>query len=148
MIYKRGKKYWYKFTFNGLTVRQSTRQGNDKVARQMEAAHRTSLAKGEVGLREKKVPPTLGEFCANRLEIWAKATFATTVPKNFAWFHDNIRVINKTSRLAGLRLNAITNESVSEFAAGRLQQGYAVSTVNSTIRVIRRALKRRWSGAS
>jgi len=35
-------------------VRESSKQGNDKVARQMEAAHRTSLAKGEVGIREKK----------------------------------------------------------------------------------------------
>ena len=140
MIYKRGKKYWYKFVFNGQVIRQSTKQGNDKVARQMEAAHRTSLAKGEVGIREKKTIPTLGEFCAKRLEPWAEATFAATVPKNFAWFHDNIRVITKTSRLAALRLDAITNESISEFASFRLQRGYAVSTVNSTIRVIRRTL--------
>ena len=37
-------------------------QGNDKVARQMEAAHRTSLAKGEVGIREKKSCPCLINF--------------------------------------------------------------------------------------
>lgn len=42
--------YWYKFMWNGKLVRESTKQGNDKVARQMEAAHRTSLAKGEVGI--------------------------------------------------------------------------------------------------
>jgi len=58
-IYKRGDVYWYKFQFNGTLVRESTRQGNDKVARQMEAAHRTSLAKGEVGIRDKKTVPTL-----------------------------------------------------------------------------------------
>ena len=44
-IYKRGKTYWYKFMFQGQLVRESTKQGNDKVARQMEAAHRTRLAK-------------------------------------------------------------------------------------------------------
>ena len=60
MIYKRGKVYWYKFQWNGKLVRESTKQGNDKVARQMEAAHRTSLAKGEVGIREKKRAPTMG----------------------------------------------------------------------------------------
>jgi hypothetical protein len=47
-IYKRGAVYWYKFQWKGALVRESTKQGNDKVARQMEAAHRTSLAKGEV----------------------------------------------------------------------------------------------------
>ena len=41
-IYKRGEVYWYKFMWQGASVRESTKQGNDKVARQMEAAHRTS----------------------------------------------------------------------------------------------------------
>ena len=44
MIYKRGHVYWYKFSFGGQSIRQSTRQGNDKVARNMESAHRARLA--------------------------------------------------------------------------------------------------------
>jgi hypothetical protein len=32
------------------------------IAEQMEAAHKTSLAKGEVGIREKKPAPTIAEF--------------------------------------------------------------------------------------
>jgi hypothetical protein len=38
----------------------------------MEAAHRTSLAKGEVGIREKKKAPTFVEFCSQRIEPHAK----------------------------------------------------------------------------
>ena len=141
MIYKRGKKiYWYKFKWNGKQIRESTKQTNDKIARQMESAHRTSLAKGEVGIREKQKVPTLAEFCTQRLEPWAKATFYSTVPKNFAWFHDNIKVICAAPKLAPLLLDGLTNEVVSEFAAGRIRRGYAVATVNSTIRVLRRAL--------
>src|SRR5882672_8111986 len=92
-LYKRGEVYWYKFMFNGQRIRESTRQGNDKVARQMEAAHRTSLAKGEVGIRDKKTVPTLADFCKSRLEPWAKATFEQTVPNSWLWFKNNIRVI-------------------------------------------------------
>ena len=66
MIYKRGGTYWYKFVWHGKLVRESTKQGNDKVARQMESAHRTSLAKGEVGIREKKPVPTLASFLTDR----------------------------------------------------------------------------------
>ena len=44
MIYKRGKFYWYKFMWDGKLVRESTRQGNDKAARNMEADRRTQLA--------------------------------------------------------------------------------------------------------
>jgi hypothetical protein len=38
-----GKYYWYKFTWLGKLVRESTKQGNDKLARNIESAHRTSL---------------------------------------------------------------------------------------------------------
>jgi hypothetical protein len=76
MIYKRGgKTYWYKFMWQGKVIREPTKQGNDKVARQMESAHRTSLAKGLVGIREQKPCPTLSEFIDCRFEPWAKATF-------------------------------------------------------------------------
>ena len=61
-IYKRGNVYWYKFMWQGKMIGESSKQGNDKVARNMESAHRTSLAKGEVGSREKKLVPTLKEF--------------------------------------------------------------------------------------
>src|SRR5262249_13191429 len=64
--------YWYKFMWDGKLIRESTKQRNDKVARQMEAAHRTSLATGEVGIRERKPVPTLSEFCSKRIEPWAK----------------------------------------------------------------------------
>ena len=63
------------------------------------------------------------------------------MPKNFAWFHDNVRVILKTPRLAGVPLDKLSNEHIADFASDRFNDGYAVATVNSTIRVIRRTLK-------
>ena len=62
MVYKRGETYWYKFKRNGEQVRESTKQGNKRVAGQMEAARKTALAKGEVGIQEKKPAPTLSGF--------------------------------------------------------------------------------------
>ena len=51
-IFKRGRVYWYHFIFLGEHIQESTKQGNPRVARQMEAAHKTALAKGEAGFRE------------------------------------------------------------------------------------------------
>ena len=79
--FKRGRVYWYHFIFNTQHVQESTKQGNPRTARQMEAAHRTALAKGEVGFREKKPVPTLAEFCKQRIEPWAKATFEQSSPR-------------------------------------------------------------------
>jgi len=62
VIYKRGKIYWYKFNWKNEAIRESTKQGNPRVARQIEAAHKTALAKGEVGIRDRKPVPTLAEF--------------------------------------------------------------------------------------
>jgi hypothetical protein len=88
-IYKRGDVYWYKFMWKGELVRESTKQGNDKVARQMEAAHKTSLAKGEVGIREKKSAPTVSEFCEKRVEPWAK------VRPSWPWYRSGLRPLMK-----------------------------------------------------
>src|ERR1700733_10661522 len=109
--FKRGSVYWYKFQFNGVLVRESTKQGNDKVARQMEAAHKTSLAKGEVGIRDKKPVMTLAEFCDDRFEPWAKATFGNSSPKPWLDFYRvGLRAIRNYRPLANLRLDEITSE--------------------------------------
>lgn len=64
MVYKQkgSENWWYKFTWNGKKIRESTKQPNKRVAEQIEAAHRAALAKGEVGIRDKEPTPTLKEF--------------------------------------------------------------------------------------
>jgi hypothetical protein len=131
--------YWYKFTWNGKLIRESTKQGNDKVARQMESAHRTSLAKGEVGIRERKVP-TLKEFCTNRVEPWARSTFETTCRKNWTWYRTGIRALTGYKPLANAQLDEIAGELASDFAAHRLRLEMQVATANNSLRVLRRIL--------
>jgi integrase len=138
-IYKRGQVYWYKFMWNGEVVRESTKQGSDKVARQIEAAHRTSLAKGEVGIREKKSAPTLIEFCEKRFEPWIESTTSRKTWLDF--YRVGLRAIKKYRPLATLRLDEVTTEKASEFAGDRQAQGLQVSTVNSSLRVLRRVLR-------
>lgn len=142
MIYKRGKFYWYKFMWDGELVRESTKQGNDKVARNMESAHRTSLAKGEVGLREKKPAPILSDFIEKRLEPWAKARFEKSSPKTWRdYYRVGLLAIKNYKPLAGMKLDEITSETVADFAAYRQVAGLQVSTVNSSLQVLRRTLR-------
>jgi len=142
VIYKRGKLYWYKFMWNGELVRESTKQGNDKVARQMESAHRTSLAKGEVGIREKKPCPTLAEFIAIRFEPWAKSTFEKTSPKTwFDYYRVGLRNILAHKPLSNAKLDEINCESIAGFAAHRQSLKLQISSVNSSLQVLRRVLR-------
>ncbi len=70
-IFKRGSVYWYHFLFNGEHFQQSTKQGNPRVARQIEAAHRTALAKGEVGIKERRKAPGFKAAMRDFL-MWSK----------------------------------------------------------------------------
>lgn len=140
-IYKRGNIYWYKFHWEGQQVRESTKQGSAKVARQMEAAHKTSLAKGLVGIREKKAVPTLEDFCKNRVEPWARATFEKPAPKTWLWYRFGINALKSHKKLATAKLDEIGNEQAAAFAAFKQGQGLQVSTINSILRALRRVLR-------
>lgn len=133
--------YWYKFMWQGKLIRESTNQGNDRVARNMESAHRTSLAKGEVGIREKKPSPMLSEFMEKRFEPWAKARFEHNVPKTSLWYRTAMRAILKYRPLTSAPLDKITSERISEFAAHRQSLKMQVSSVNNTVRALRRMLR-------
>jgi integrase len=143
-VYKRGKKgiYWYRFMWKGELIRESTHQINGNVARQMESAHRTSLAKGEVGIREKEPSLTLTDFIDRRFEPWAKATFEKSSPKTWLdWYRVGLRAIRGYKPVADCKLDELSGENIASFAAHRQSRGLQVSTVNSSLRVLRRVLK-------
>lgn len=140
-IFKRGRIYWYKFMWNGEMVRESTLQPNQNTARQMEAAHRASLAKGIVGIRDRKEIPTLKNFCIGRVEPWAKSTFEHASPKTWLWYGFGIDSLKKSSTLANLKLNEIGPELVAEYASERQRDGLQISSVNSCLRALRRVLR-------
>jgi integrase len=131
--------YWYKFMWLGTSVRKSTKQGNDKVARQMEAAHRTSLAKGEVGIREKKSVPVLAEFANSRFLPWAEVTFAAK-RKTWLWYRNGIRRLVAYTPLAESKLDQIRGEQICDYVAHRQAQGLEVSSINRELQVLRRLL--------
>jgi integrase len=139
-IYKRGTIYWYKFQFNGKLVRESTKQGNDKVARQMEAAHRTSLAKGEVGIREKKKAPSFDEFAEKQFLPWAESTFSAK-RKTWLYYRNGIRRLKGYAPLVSLSLDdAKLGEKVSGYIAHRQAKGLQVASINRELQVLRRLL--------
>ena len=129
--------YWYKFMWQGKLVRESTKQGNDKVARQMEAAHRTALAKGEVGIREKRPVPTLADFLKKDFLPFIEAQFAATKPKTRDYYSYGVGLLLSTDT-GSLKINEITSQHAAGFAARKSK--LSPSTVNCGLRTLRRAL--------
>ena len=185
-IYKRGKTYWYKFMFDGQLIRATTKQGNDKVARRLEAAERTRLAKDrderkaalarlncqqvlrcpecnqwfdatttitdsandqrfcgflcrDSWTRKRRLTLTLAEFCEKRFEPWARSS--TSSKTWLDYYRPGLRAIQRFKPLANLRLNEVTSEHAAYFAASRQAEGLQVSSVNSSLQVLRRVLR-------
>jgi integrase len=135
-IYKRGNVYWYKFMWNGELVRESTKQGNDRVARNMEAAHRTSLANGLVGIREKRQAPSLSDFFKNDFEPFVKTKHAEK-PATIEYYLDGAKMVKKCD-WASEPIDKITDQHAQHFASkfARLSP----SRINCGLRTLRRAL--------
>ncbi len=138
-VYKqpKSKYWWYKFTWNGEQIRESTKQTNKRVAEQMEAAHKTSLAKGEVGIRERKLSPTLTEFATKDFLPYAEATFRAKA-NTLTYYQQGVNRLLGFSRLAEARLDQITTEAIAAFVANRQNAGRQVATINRELQALRR----------
>lgn len=146
MVYKqpKSKYWWYKFTWEGEPVRKSSRQTNRRIALQIEAAHKTQLAKGEVGIEDRKPVPTLREFAERDFMPYIAATKVKL--KTLAYYQNGTKNIVRFDPLAGKRMDKLTTEPIGAYIANRQQGGLAVSSINRELQVLRRmfALAQEW----
>ncbi len=135
------KNWWYKFTWNAEPIRESTKQTNKRVAEQMEATHKASLARGEVGIREKEPVPTLGDFAEDQFLPFVRST-STAKPNTIGdsvFYHENsVTNLKAYSKIASLPLDRITSETIAAFVAHRQSDQVQIATVNRDLATLRR----------
>jgi integrase len=134
---KESKNWWYKFAWRGDVIRESTRQTNKRVAEQIEAARKTALAKGEVGIRDRKPAPRLKGFAERDFLPFVRSTLAGK-PRTVKFYETTTNNLAGFPKLANLRLDAITAETLGEFAAWRREAGVETSTINRDLATVRR----------
>ena len=146
-VYKQGKKgiYWYEFLFRAKRVRQSTRQRNGNVARQMEAAHRTALLKGEVGIKDRSKIPTVVQFVP-RFEK-AIETLCGDKPQTVGFYKSKLRLMLTYEPLKACRLDDVDEALVDSYKQHRTRQvsryGRPLSpaSINRELATLRRMLR-------
>jgi integrase len=74
-----------------------------------------------------------------RFEPWVKSTTALKTWRDF--YGVGLRAVKEYKPLATARLDEITSETAAEFAAYRRSHGLQISSVNVSLRVLRRVLK-------
>jgi len=136
-IYKRGRVYWYQFVFRDQRIQCSTKQGNPRVARQIEAAHKTRLAKGEVGIAEPKKVATLREF-GPRFKAEIKVHCAGK-PRTIAFWEQKLTRLLEFGPLASSPLDKINKALISNYIQSR-HGDVAVATINRELATLRRIL--------
>ena len=136
-VYKRGRVWWYRFVWNGESIRESTKPTNKRVAEQIESAHKTSLAKSEVGIRDKKPVPVLGHFMEQDFLPFVRTTKASK-PNTIRFYENSVANLKAYSKLAGLRLDEITAKHITGFVAHRQVSKVQISTLNADLVALRR----------
>ena len=143
-VYKRGRLYWYEFVWRGERIRWPTGQTNKNVARQIEAAHKTGLAKGEVGIQDRKKPPTVKEFAVTFLQTIE--TQCQDRPFTIRFYKSNLRRVLMFAPLASARLDRVDAKLIESFKRRRMaaksSRGgpYAIGTINGELATLRRLL--------
>jgi integrase len=138
-VMRRGRIFWCDFWWNKRRYQLSTLQTDKREAAKVEAAFKGKLLRGEPLKQEAML--TLRQFISERVEPWARNTFGRTSPQTLRrWYVPNLKAIREYDALAMRPLDGITSEHVAGFAAHRLAGGLQISSVNSTLRVLRRCL--------
>ncbi len=119
MIYKRGKVYWFKFVYNGIRYRESTRLTNRAEAMRMEARRKTEIIMGKTC----KDVPSFSDFVEEFL-TWSKAQ---NKPSTHKWYK-----VSSTPLLKFFKgkVSEIDVASVERFKVARLKECSAEEVSN------------------
>lgn len=140
---KRGV-YWFNFWWNGRHIQRSTGQGNPDVARQMEAACKTALAKGEVGIAELKPAPTFAEFAKQFRQ--SVETQCAAKPLTVEFYLSKLARLLEFTPLSQARLDEIDEAMIASYvqhrrAVLRGEKPISPASVNRELATLRKALR-------
>lgn len=142
---RKSQTWWYEFVFKGERIQESTKAKNKRTAEQIEAARKTQLARGEVGIKDRPPAPTLKEFEARF--IAAIETDRAEHPETVAFYKEKYRRLLEHAPMANTRLDAIDEDIIDTYKQTRRRQlsryGRPVSpgSVNRELATLSRALR-------
>src|SRR4051812_10938053 len=137
-IFKRGNVYWFHFWQDGEHYQQSTKQGNPRTARQIEAAFRTRLSLAGVGIVERKKAPLFSEFAKRFMEHVNVRN--ENKPMTVSFYASKLSRLMEYSPLASVRLDRVDEGLIERYVAAR-REVVSPATVNRELATLRRMLR-------
>ena len=145
-IYKRGDTYWYRFQFNGERIQESAQTGNKDAARQIEAAHRVRLAKGEAGIHGAAGGAHAGGIRAAVRRLRSRPLCAEK-PATVGFYQEKLRRLLEDRSLPSTPLDAIDEAVIDGYKQRRTRQAsrygrpLSPASVNRELATLRRLLR-------
>lgn len=126
----KGKPWWVFISHNG---RRTSKKVGDKAATQAVASKiRAKLQLGEFGFEEEKPIPTFQEFA----DLWIRTTIPATCKESTVKDYEDILRIHVLPVFGDFRITNITRGTVKDFLLGKINEGFANSTVNHMKNVV------------
>ena len=136
-IYKHNSIYWMEFLHNGRRFRRTTGVSNRRQAEQIEAAFKTQLARGEVGIEDRKPAPTLKGFAQQFVDF--VATRHAEKPQTIDFYARKLAQILNFEPLRERRLDQIDEALIERYVIRRRKE-VSPTTVNRELATLRRLL--------
>jgi integrase len=131
-LFKRGELYWFEFVYGGRRYRESTGVKNQRIAGEIESAYRTALAKGDVGITERKPVPAFRVAMADFLKWFSQAHKKPTHTRYRTSSAALLRCFRDTS------LDKITPDEVERFKTTRAREHKTVKGEGKRIKTNKR----------
>ncbi len=106
----------------------------------MEAARKTQLAKGEVGIKDRRASPTLARFMQQSFIPFLEAT-KSNEPHTVAFYKACTANLLAWPKMAESRLDEIKAETITTYIARRQDAQMSIASINRELATLRRALR-------
>jgi len=137
-IFKRGKTYWFEFVYRGQRYRKPTRVRNKEAAKDIESGFRIALAKGEVGITERKPTPTLKQF-EKQFTAWVEENKKNARTQEF--YKAAYSRLLEFSPMGLAHLDQIDEPLIERFKSKMLANDIGRTTINRYLATLRKALR-------
>src|SRR5947207_1770173 len=141
-LWKRGKRYWTRFTLHGAQLRRplcpagsSQATTNWHQAHNLEKEMIRAAMSGELALRD----PTIKFFAAVDDYLEAKKATANS-PRTIELDSQCLKAVKQ--HLGDMKLSAITHKVIEGYQAKRRREGIGNRTINMEVGTLRKVLKR------
>lgn len=136
-VYKRGDVWWMEFVKGGRRVRRSTGVSNKREAEKIEAAYKTQIEKGEVGIETRKPAPMLREF-AQQFADFVSARHAEK-PQTVDFYAKKLKQVLRFEQLREAKLDQIDEAMIERYVVWR-RRSVSATSVNRELATLRRLL--------